>query len=215
MNYLGWMTIIFLFYTSSNKDIKGMLIDKAIVEVEKEVITLMELETHSKIQIVISEGPSSLYKITDSGFINSMINLIINRELVSQELKKEKKYKPHLFTKEAERLYIKIKDKFGNSMEFDKFLKEINLNELEFKKILAVYIMIDEYISKVVEDKAKVDEEELNRYLQINQITGPLDTETYNKYLNALKSEKRKLNAAQYLEELKNRYRIRYLYIPK
>jgi hypothetical protein len=46
-------------------------------------------------------------------------------------------------------------------------------------------------------------------------INPPFDGETLNKYKNELKMEKKKNFAANYLEELKNRYRIRYLYIPQ
>ncbi|MCX7959312.1 MAG: hypothetical protein N3B13_09720 [Deltaproteobacteria bacterium] len=194
---------------------KGILVDKTIVEVEKEAITLLDLDAHSKIQIVLSEGPVSLYKIGDSGFINAMINLMINRELVSQELRKEKKYKPTLYNKEAENLFIKTKAKFSNAKDFEKFLSDINMNETEFKKTLSVYIMIDDFINKITEEKIKIDEDELVKYMQANGIVTPADTETQNKYRNELRAEKKKNYASQYLEELKNRYRIRYLYVPK
>ncbi len=214
MNHLIAFTIIIHVLSIPNNS-QEILIDKTIVEVEKEAITLLDLDAHSKIQIVISEGPSSLYKIGDSGFINAMINLMINRELVSLELRKEKKYKPNLFTKEAENLLSKTKTKFGSPQEFEKFLTDINMSETEFRRTLAVYIMIDDFINKMAEEKIKVDEDELNKYIQAKGTITPPDTETLNRYKNELRTEKKKNFASVYLEELKNRYRIRYLYIPK
>lgn len=214
MNYLAILcSIILSSYLAKDKE--GILIDKTIVEVEKEAITLLDLDIHSKIQIIISEGPSSIYKINDSNFINSMINLIINRELISQELRKEKKYKPNLFYKEAENLLIKLKAKFKNEKEFEMFLSDINMNESELKRTLAIYIMIDDHINKVVEEKIKIDEEEIIKYMQSNGVITPADSDTYNKYKNELKAEKKRNIASQYIEELKNRYRIRYLYTPR
>ncbi|MGB9600751.1 MAG: hypothetical protein ACP5QK_00965 [Myxococcota bacterium] len=199
----------------TQKSPDGILLDKTIVEVEKEAITLLELDAHSRIQIVISEGPESLYKLNDSGFINSMINLMINRELVAQELKKDKKFKPNIYMKDADNLFIKIKAKFHTPQEFEKFLSEINMSEIEFKKTLAIYIMIDSYINQIADEKIKIDEDELNKYMQSNGVILPADTETQNRYKNILKAEKKKNFAAQYLDELKNKYRIRYLYTPQ
>lgn len=214
MNCFGQILIILLFTATQNSSEK-ILLDKTIVEVEKEAITLLDLETHARIQIVITEGPESLFKLNDAGFLNAMINLMINREIVSQELKKEKKFKPNLFLKDAENLLIKIKSRFNNTQSFEKFLDELNTSEIELKKILATYIMIDDYINKISEEKTKVDEDELNKYMQSNGVILPADTETQNKYRLELKAEKKRNFATQYLDELKNKYRIRYLYSPQ
>jgi hypothetical protein len=213
MNSYGILLMALLTFSLS--DGEKILIDKTILEVEKEAITLKDLEIHSKIQVVILESPESLYKIKDPGFITSMINLLLNRELVSLELKKEKKFKPHIYNRQAENLFVKIRGKFKDNKAFEEFLSDINMNEGELKRTLAIYFMIDDYIDKLAEEKIKIDEEELNKYILSLGINPPFDGETLNKYKNELKMEKKKNFAANYLEELKNRYRIRYLYIPQ
>ncbi len=209
------LLIIFLLLSGNNNqlDSEGVLVDRTLVEVEKEAITLSDLETHSRIQIVISEGPESLFKLKDSPFINSMITLLVNREIISIELKKDKKFKPNMYFKDAENLLIKIKSKFKEAGSFENFLKEINQTEAELKRILAIYLMIDDYLNKLADEKVRIDEDEYQKYISQSGITPITDTDTINKYKNELKMEKKKIFISNYIEDLKNRYRIRYLYI--
>ncbi len=211
---LAYISIFLLSTLLSEKEEK-ILMDKTIVEVEKEVITLLDLDAHLRIQIVLTEGPESLFKISDAGFINVMINLMINRELVSLEMKKEKKYQPNLYNKEAENLYVKFRAKFKTGSDYESFLNNINMSEGELKRILSIYLMIDDYINKLAEEKSKVEEDELTKYMQENGVNTTADNETRNQYRIKLKTDKKKNYAAQYLEELKKRYRIRYLYTPQ
>lgn len=207
------LIFILLILSAASADIEGVLVDRTLVEVEKEAITLSDLEGHSRIQIVISEGPDSLFKLKDPGFINSMIILLVNRELISLELKKEKRFNPNLYLKEAENLFVSMRSKFKDSASFEGFLNDINHTETELKRTLATYIMIDDYLHKLSEEKVRIDEDEYNRYISQMGIEPPSDRETINRYKNDLKMEKKKNFISNYIEGLKGRYRIRYLYV--
>lgn len=215
MNQIALFILTFLSTNSIQSDLKGILIDRTIVEVEKEAITLLDLDAHSKIQIVLIEGPESLSKINDAAFINSMINLMVNRELIAQELKKEKRFKPHTFMKEAENLFLKMRSRFKGEGDFRTFLADINMNEQDLKRVLAIYLMIDDYMNRLADEKVKVDEDDIKRYIQSKGISTPLNGELLERVKNEIKQEKKKGFVTAYLEGLKSRYRIRYLYIPK
>lgn len=207
------ISIFLLILSAAPTDIEGVLVDRTLVEVEKEVITLSDLESHSRIQIVISEGPDSLFKLKDPGFINSMIILLVNRELILLELKKEGRFNPNPYLKEAENLLIRMRSKFKDIASFEGFLNDINHTEIELKRTLAIYIMIDDYLNKLSEEKVRIDENEYNRYISQMGIEPPSDQETINRYKSALKMEKKKNFISNYLEGLKSRYRIRHLYV--
>ncbi|MDI6786098.1 MAG: peptidylprolyl isomerase [bacterium] len=145
---------IVLFISSCS--VQAEIIEKIVAKINKEVITLLELEN-------VVNNYAKLNKVSVNEQIRkNILNELINDKLILQEAKKQKIFVDPF---EINQIIDQVKANFKDQKDFQEVLKNQNLTEEQLQKEHENTLLKIKLIEKDVKSKVRIDRQKIQKKL--------------------------------------------------
>jgi hypothetical protein len=186
------------------------LVDRVAATVERDVITITDVEWEAKIMFIEAEGPANLGSaLASREYVTRILDFLVNQALVMQEMKKQGPSEFAFTEDEAKGELALFKAKFPSDVEYRQFLKSSGLKEETLRGFLVKNSIVERFLSRKLREGITISGDDVVEFCQKNSAVLPgikcaPDSAQVREILIKKQLEGA---AAQYLKELRGKYR--------
>jgi len=150
------------------------LVDRVAATVERDVITISDVEWQAKISFIQAEGPQNLaFALSSREYINRILDFLINQTLIVQEMKKQGPSEFAFTEDEAKEELSQFKSKFPSEAEYRQFLKSSGMKEDILRGFLVKSSIAERFLNKKLREGVTVSSEDTIEFCQKNSAVLP------------------------------------------
>jgi len=194
-----------------------IIMDRVAAIAGDDVITISDVKILARMMMAFRRGPAALAVPADPSFERNVLEFLINQHLVLQEMRKSGDYTLGLGDDAAENDIKVYKARFSEPGEFAAFLKGMDLSEEQFRDIILVGARSEKYLMEKFKAGWEPGTDEAEQYYQNNQDKFPgISFAEAEKSIKSMMTIKRSEKlVADYLNELRSRYEVRVITVPR
>lgn len=193
------------------------LVDRVIATVAKDAITLSDLERQARVILILRGGPQALGGLNDAGFVASVMDFLTNQLLIVQEMRKQAGYAQGAGEDDAREELKKFVAKFADQAAYKQFLQLADISEDSIKDLLLKNLRVERFLETKSRQASQVTDEEAED--EFRKSPGQFPGKKFNEVAAQVKSFMMRARAEkfvrEYLADLRQKYEVRVLAVPK
>jgi len=163
-----------------------------------------------------------LFFILSQQLIDKIVAVVNNKPITLSEVNLMKAFQENISFEEALQKTIILNLKYEDSLKYispsvskeekEKFLKQLNLKESPLNlELVSKFIIIKKYVEIIIDPTVYVTEEEIQRYIEKNNLKIDENTKEYEDLKKLIFLKKENENLFQWEEKLKKEAKIKIL----
>lgn len=196
---------------------KYELVDRVIATVAKDAITLSDLERQARVILVLKGGPQALAELNDPGFVASVMDFLTNQLLIIQEMRKQAGYAHGAGEDDAREELRKFVLKFADRAAYQQFLQLADMSEDTIKDLLLKNLRVERFLETKSRQASQVTDEEAEDEFRKSpgQFPGKKFAEVAAQVKSFMVRARAEKFIREYLADLRQKYEVRVLAVPK
>lgn len=192
------------------------LVDRVIATVNKDAITLSDLDRQAQVIAILSKGPQGVALVGSRDFINMVMEMLINQMLVIQEMRKQAGYSQGVGDEDAKEQIKNFAKKFPDPQAYRQFLQAADMTEEMVRDILLRDLRVERFLATKSKQVSTVTDEEAEVEFKKspNAFGGkkwPEAAPVVKSFMSRARSEKFRCDL---LRDVCGRYGVRFIWLP-
>jgi hypothetical protein len=193
------------------------LVDRVMATVGKDVVTLSDLERQARVLLVMRGGPQALSGLADPAFASGVLEYLVNQLLVLQEMRKQGSPSQGLREDAVAGEMRQFSGKFESPAAYRRFLAQADLTEESLRDLLLKGRRIEKFLAERSKSASEVTEDEAEEQYEKNKAAwqGKGMDDAIQEIRETLGRQRSEKFVREYLEDLRGRYEVRVLALPR
>lgn len=135
------------------------LLDEVVAVVEAQAITLSELASETRIELVMDRGVEFSAAPLSRGLLAASLRKLVQERIVLAEVERLRLAEPD--RAELDKRVRMLRDRFGSPALYDKFLRALEMTDEEVEAVLGRELRVERYLDNRLRLSAQLRESEL------------------------------------------------------
>jgi hypothetical protein len=205
---------------AANDGVSGVryeLVDRVMATVNKDVILLSDLERQARVFLVMKSGPQALQQVADPGFASRVLDYLVQQQLLIQEMRRQGNWAQGLGDDAVAAEMKLFASRFGGDEAYRAFLDQSGMSEESLKDILLRERRVEKFLAGKTRQASEVSDDDAEDYYNKNQVL--FANVSFQQAAPEIKvmigKQRSEKFLTEYIEELRGRYDIRLLAVPR